>query len=96
MEKKQKYTLLKCTQTKLCTSTKAQPWKHTYCLFTHFFLHPVVFFPFIQTMRPLHSPITTANHKYKSRGHVRKDNGKSKLNLLFVHIRAAKGSSEVE
>ncbi len=69
---------------------------NTLIVYSHVcFLHPAVFFSFIQTMWPLHSPITTTNHKCKSRGHERKDNGESKLNLLFVHICAATRSSEV-
>lgn len=69
---------------------------NTLIVYSHIgLLHPAVFFSFIQTMRPLHSPITTTNHKCKPRGHVRKDNGKSKLNLLFVLICAATWSSEV-
>ena len=56
----------------------------THLLFIHtfFFLHPAAFFSFLQTVWPLHSPITTSNHKCKSQGHVRRDDGQSKIKLV--------------
>lgn len=57
----------------------------THLLFIHtfFFLHPAAFFSFLQTVWPLHSPITTSNHKCNSQGHVQKDNGQSKIKLVI-------------
>lgn len=57
----------------------------THLLFIHtfFFLHPAAFFSFLQTVWPLHSPITTSNHKCNSQGHVGKDNSQSKIKLVI-------------